>query len=613
MADSAPSKYITLVSADEFEFVVLREAAMISPMIKSMLEIRGTGSLMEAQTGRCAFPEISGQVLEKVVEYFHYWYKNRDREDVPDMDIPVELCLELLMAADYLQLDIGTALESTEYSYTVKVDPGVAAIFSAVAVWRCKLTQNVSTLYRIRLAGQATQICSRLYQPHSTLSPGSTLSTTHRGRPPSMSRDSTTGGAADPPAGSSSSFSSQAQSEAVRKQLAALPDELLTQIFEAVGRISRRDLCAVSRVNKSWHELADAILYKSIRFDNPEQHLVFSESLSRRMRRGSAIQDISLEYPEHELSHLRLDGHIHGSHYAPTRFEALSRTISTMSNLETLEVSVPVTLLHGIGALFNGPFDLACLKSCTLFYQCPDDAYWDLRENIHIFAHPTLETLFIRRAKLDYRGFDFIERPHETALQKLHLIECDISDDALSDVLEFPEGLKEFVMTQTEKPSPELEESSDNVGDYIMALKSQSHSMETITVDHPTLTGRKPLRMRNFDVLKSLRMNWDYQLFGKSSKKPRLHSVGLPPELETLEFFNELGTDEEVTELLEYTLQVASVTYAKLRTIIVPQGDKGVPKEVVAACKTGGVKLDIIGAFDDCESDDEECEVVERQ
>ena len=44
-------------------------------------------------------------VLEKVVEYFHYWYRNRDRDDVPDMDIPVELCLELLLAADYLGLD----------------------------------------------------------------------------------------------------------------------------------------------------------------------------------------------------------------------------------------------------------------------------------------------------------------------------------------------------------------------------------------------------------------------------------------------------------------------------------------------------------------------------
>lgn len=47
----------------------------------------------------------SGIVLEKVVEYFNYWYKNRTRSDVADMDVPVELCLELLMAADYLGLD----------------------------------------------------------------------------------------------------------------------------------------------------------------------------------------------------------------------------------------------------------------------------------------------------------------------------------------------------------------------------------------------------------------------------------------------------------------------------------------------------------------------------
>lgn len=50
-------------------------------------------------------PRSSGQVLEKVVDYFLYWYKNRDKDDVPDMDIPVELCLEILMAADYLGLD----------------------------------------------------------------------------------------------------------------------------------------------------------------------------------------------------------------------------------------------------------------------------------------------------------------------------------------------------------------------------------------------------------------------------------------------------------------------------------------------------------------------------
>ena len=44
----------------------------------------------------------SGIVLEKVCEYFAYNEKNQSLRDVPDMDIPPELCLELLMAADYL-------------------------------------------------------------------------------------------------------------------------------------------------------------------------------------------------------------------------------------------------------------------------------------------------------------------------------------------------------------------------------------------------------------------------------------------------------------------------------------------------------------------------------
>ena len=44
----------------------------------------------------------SGMVLEKVCEYLLYNEKHKDSKDVPDMDIPPELCLELLMAADYL-------------------------------------------------------------------------------------------------------------------------------------------------------------------------------------------------------------------------------------------------------------------------------------------------------------------------------------------------------------------------------------------------------------------------------------------------------------------------------------------------------------------------------
>ena len=72
----------------------------------------------EAVTGRCDFEDIkyalaarmkcswliicSAIVMEKVCEYLYYHYKFRDTVNVLDMDIPPELCLELLMAADYL-------------------------------------------------------------------------------------------------------------------------------------------------------------------------------------------------------------------------------------------------------------------------------------------------------------------------------------------------------------------------------------------------------------------------------------------------------------------------------------------------------------------------------
>lgn len=66
---------------------------------------QSTGQFAEAKDARCVFQEMSAMVLDKVVEYFHYWYRYQNSEDVPDMDIPVELCLELLAAADYLGLD----------------------------------------------------------------------------------------------------------------------------------------------------------------------------------------------------------------------------------------------------------------------------------------------------------------------------------------------------------------------------------------------------------------------------------------------------------------------------------------------------------------------------
>ncbi|KAF4965265.1 hypothetical protein FSARC_6915 [Fusarium sarcochroum] len=372
--------------------------------------------------------------------------------------------------------------------------------------------------------------------------------------------------------------------------LALLSDALLVSILES---LPKHDLCNVSRLNKRYHALADAVLYNTVQFLKPELHLIFSQSLTRRPRRGSAIEQVKLAYPASELTRLISD--------TIQPLNSVSHTISTMSNLKTLDIAVPVALLHSIGHLFNGPFDLACLQSCTLFYQDEDDQYWDLQENIHIFAHPTLETLVIKRAKLDDRGFELMERPHNTSLTTLHLIECDMNDDTLSDVLMFPEALKEFVFTQKEEPEPDLEESSTSIRDYISALSSQTHSLETLTIDFPMLASGRALALREFAALKTLRLNWDYQLFGKSTKKPRLHSVGLPPELETLEFFNQLGTDEEVTDLLVNMIESLHITARKMKEFIVIVGeDEEIPKEIIEACKSQPqLHLNVIGGDED--------------
>ncbi|KAI9732130.1 MAG: hypothetical protein M1834_004226 [Cirrosporium novae-zelandiae] len=98
--DTDTSEYVTLISADGFEFVVRRSAACISGALRRMLDPQS--GFRESTTGVCTLENISGVVLEKVCEYFYYNEKYKNQQSVPDMNIPPELCLELLLAADYL-------------------------------------------------------------------------------------------------------------------------------------------------------------------------------------------------------------------------------------------------------------------------------------------------------------------------------------------------------------------------------------------------------------------------------------------------------------------------------------------------------------------------------
>ncbi|KAK3206371.1 hypothetical protein Dsin_020417 [Dipteronia sinensis] len=61
---------VKLISAEGFEFVIDKEAAMVSQTIRNMLT--SPGSFAETEHGEVTFPEISTTILEKICQYF-YW------------------------------------------------------------------------------------------------------------------------------------------------------------------------------------------------------------------------------------------------------------------------------------------------------------------------------------------------------------------------------------------------------------------------------------------------------------------------------------------------------------------------------------------------------------
>uniref|UniRef100_A0ACD6AQL6 Uncharacterized protein n=1 Tax=Avena sativa TaxID=4498 RepID=A0ACD6AQL6_AVESA len=61
---------VKLISAEGFEFVIDKKAAMVSNTLRNMLT--SPGGFAETREGEVRFPEISTAILEKICQYF-YW------------------------------------------------------------------------------------------------------------------------------------------------------------------------------------------------------------------------------------------------------------------------------------------------------------------------------------------------------------------------------------------------------------------------------------------------------------------------------------------------------------------------------------------------------------
>ncbi|KAG6607274.1 Elongin-C, partial [Cucurbita argyrosperma subsp. argyrosperma] len=90
---------VKLISAEGFEFVIHKDAAMVSQTIRNMLT--SPGNFAESQHREVTFPEISTPILEKICQYF-YWHLQFASGKETEFPIEPELTLELMMAANYL-------------------------------------------------------------------------------------------------------------------------------------------------------------------------------------------------------------------------------------------------------------------------------------------------------------------------------------------------------------------------------------------------------------------------------------------------------------------------------------------------------------------------------
>lgn len=113
MTNTAPQQdTVYLIGSDNTKHAILKEHAMESSTLKSILD----GDFGDSNDS-IELPSMRGEVIDKIVEYLDFKYKKlhpdaEDNDDADDMDedgfanfhIPTELSLDVLLAADYLDI-----------------------------------------------------------------------------------------------------------------------------------------------------------------------------------------------------------------------------------------------------------------------------------------------------------------------------------------------------------------------------------------------------------------------------------------------------------------------------------------------------------------------------
>eukprot|EP01084_Bolivina_argentea_P091208 164204_1 len=99
METGVSAGYVKLVSTEGDEFWVDRKCAMVSKVIKTMLE----GNFTESR-GEVTFGDIRAPILEKVIQYMYYNVKYTSTSSkAPDFPVELDMAIELLKISHFLE------------------------------------------------------------------------------------------------------------------------------------------------------------------------------------------------------------------------------------------------------------------------------------------------------------------------------------------------------------------------------------------------------------------------------------------------------------------------------------------------------------------------------
>ncbi|KAF8142654.1 hypothetical protein K438DRAFT_1946206 [Mycena galopus ATCC 62051] len=265
--------------------------------------------------------------------------------------------------------------------------------------------------------------------------------------------------------------------------LLSVPTELLLAVIEAIDDAA--SLRSFALTCKLARLLAEPVLYRAILVTTGSQASCLTKALQQQQlhTRAELVQTLDLR----------------AAYSRDADVEVLTPLVGTMTQLRALSMESPFAiwtganarwepLMQGFRALF---LDAQCgaglqkLETLTIYWSGDASRFWLLREFKPILTLPALQSLIVSCAVLDDDLIDGLAAFAETTpLTHLELIECLVSQKALTAVLALPRALRSCHLGFMRHYTSDSNYHSASPEQQLKALRQQCHSLQQLTWFH---------------------------------------------------------------------------------------------------------------------------------